>query len=668
MKKVLIANRGEIAWRILRACRKLGMSPVVVYSAADASAPYLELADQKVFLGAAEASESYLNTAKIICAAQENGCEFIHPGYGFLAENADFAESVTKAGMKFVGPSAAAMRLAGNKDAARKLAAGLGLKLPQGYDGDDQSEAAILAAAEKLGFPLLIKAAAGGGGRGMRRAASINEVAAAAAAASREAAAFFGDGKLILERDLSPARHIEVQLIGDSHGNVFHVFDRDCSLQRRYQKVIEVGPASGIPENLREKILAAAVLLGKEIKLCGAATVEFLIPTAGPGDDFYFLEINPRIQVEHPVTEMITGLDLVELQLRAAAGEKLPLVQGGIKLRGTAVEARVCAENPAKNFQAATGIIAPLFLPQPDEALRFDHALAPGIEVTPYYDSLLLKVIAFDEKEAAAWNKLDSALSSLVIGGIDTNLHFLRRIIAACGLGRVFDTVYLDRELDTLSRPADCTRLSRAALAAYVFGRSIRAEPASSLRYFRLQKENGGTGNVLGAAESGYIVSAASLDLRFESRAQPKSFGNDGLSLSIDGEEFVVRSADDDIGIPVVYVGCGATSQIVYLSGSSGAIADGIRFQIAGKPAFTASQNGTISSGKVLSPLPGKILRCEVTDGQTVARGELLLVIESMKTEHTLSAPEAGVIARLFVVPGQVVKQSELLLEFALSA
>src|SRR5499426_2967859 len=424
-RKILIANRGEIALRVMRSCHAMGIETVAVYSEADADAPHVRFAGEAVHLAAAPAQESYLSIEKIIEAARRTGADAIHPGYGFLSENAEFAESCKAAGIIFIGPPAAAIRAMGLKSSARRLAAEAGAPVVPGYDGEDQSVKTLRARMIEIGFPVLIKASAGGGGKGMRVARVRSEVDSAIEAARREAEKAFGDGSLLLEKYVEGARHVEVQIFGDAHGNLVHLFERDCSLQRRHQKVVEESPSPAVNEELRRKMGAAAVKIGRAIGYANAGTVEFIL---APSGEFYFIEVNTRLQVEHPVTEMITGLDLVRLQIEIAEGHPLPFGQGDLKAEGHAIEARLYAEDPANDFLPTTGKILDLQLPAL-EGLRIDSGIESGTEVSIHYDPMLAKLVARGEGRDAAIRKLVYALRQSSIQGLRTNRDFLIRAL-----------------------------------------------------------------------------------------------------------------------------------------------------------------------------------------------------------------------------------------------
>jgi 3-methylcrotonyl-CoA carboxylase alpha subunit len=488
LKKILIANRGEIALRIIRTAQKLGVRTVAVVSETDRGAPFARMADAAVEIGAGPAAQSYLSGEKIIAAARQTGAEGIHPGYGFLAENADFAAAVGRAGITFIGPSPEAMRRMGEKGEAKAIAAKAGIPVVAGYHGDSQSARALAREAKHIGYPLLIKAVAGGGGRGMRRVDGEDEFTAQLESARREAEAAFGDPRVLLERLIERPRHIEVQVFGDAHGNVVHLFERDCSLQRRNQKVIEEAPAPGMARELRQQITQAAVACARAVAYQGAGTVEFLVEGGQLTAEapWYFMEMNARLQVEHPVTEAITGLDLVEWQLRVASGEKLPLKQREITMSGHAIEARLSAEDPSKDFLPSCGLIVAF---EPPSGVRVDAGVEDGSIISPYYDSLIAKLIAHAGDRQAAIDELKSALNSLVIAGPKTNTAFLFALLEHDDFVRgTMDTSLIARELAGLVAAPFDPRPVGAGILRLLLGqmRKSNASPWDAVDGFQL--------------------------------------------------------------------------------------------------------------------------------------------------------------------------------------
>src|SRR5215204_3100414 len=480
--KLLIANRGEIACRVIRTARRMGIATVAVYSAADMAALHVAMADEAYPIGPPPPRQSYLNIDAVIEAACDSGAEAVHPGYGFMSENAEFAETCAAAGVVFIGPPPQAIRAMGSKAAAKALMEKHGVPVVPGYHGADQDDARLLAEADRIGFPVLIKASAGGGGRGMRIVASKGEFARALDGARREAKGAFGDDTMLLERYLERPRHIEVQVFGDSHGNLVHLFERDCSIQRRHQKIVEEAPAPGLDSTRRQQIGEAAVAAARAVGYVGAGTVEFIMQSSGAelgGERFYFMEMNTRLQVEHPVTEAVTGLDLVEWQLRVAAGEQLPVKQDELGLRGHAIEVRLYAENPARGFLPVTGTLHRLHFPEGD-GVRVDTGVREGDAVTPFYDPMIAKIIAGGENRDAARMRLGRALADTAVLGLATNLGFLARVVAdpdfAAG---AVDTGFIERRGDSLLAPAGPP--PDAALAAAALYRFLSAsEPGQA--------------------------------------------------------------------------------------------------------------------------------------------------------------------------------------------
>src|ERR1700688_4684319 len=449
-RTLLIANRGEIAVRVIRTAKAMGLRTVAVYSEADRDAMHVAMADEAVLLGPARARDSYLNIERVIEAARKTGAEAVHPGYGFLSENAEFAQACADAGLVFVGPTAAMMTAMGSKSGSKALMEKAGVPLVPGYHGDAQDEATLAKAADKVGFPVLVKASAGGGGRGMRIVRSAGELAGAITSAKREAKAAFGDDRMLIEKYVDNPRHIEVQIIGDIHGNLLSLFERECTLQRRHQKVIEEAPSPTLDASQRDAVSAAARKAAAAVNYVGAGTIEFV----SDGKDVFFIEMNTRLQVEHPVTELITGIDLVEWQLRVAFGEKLPLTQGEIRLNGHAIEARVYAENPHKNFMPSVGQIRTWHMPDQSNGLRIDAGYRSGDDVSPYYDAMLAKVIAWAPTRAAAIERLNRGLEETDVRGIVTNIPFLSALVTHRDVrANAIDTGFIERELKGLTAP-----------------------------------------------------------------------------------------------------------------------------------------------------------------------------------------------------------------------
>ncbi len=647
--KILIANRGEIACRIIRTVRRLGIASTAVYSDADRAAMHVALADEAFRIGPAPASASYLDGAKIIDAAQNSGAQAIHPGYGFLAENADFAESCAAAGVVFIGPPAAAIRAMGDKAQAKTLMEEAGVPLVPGYHGNEQDAAFLSKKALALGYPVLIKPLAGGGGKGMKIVPHEAEFATALASASREALSAFGDGRVLIEKYFSRARHVEVQIFADARQNVVHLFDRDCSIQRRHQKIIEEAPAPGLSDDLRQGMREAALSAARAIGYAGAGTVEFLLtPDA---EAFYFLEMNTRLQVEHPVTEMITGVDLVEWQVQVAAGGALPLRQDEIRSLGHAIEARVYAEDPARDFLPQPGRIARLDFPAQAARLRIDAGVRAGDAIPVDYDPMIAKVIVSDNSRRRTLRRLRAALAETRVAGVATNLGLLRAIAAHEAFNKApLDTEFVARRrADLLAQlpPAGNDVLAIAVIgllserAAFVREKAQRSgdawSPWTSQNGWRLNEEaretmrlseimHGGGGNR--AVEIRYSRNGWRLDLPGGTFFHASgTLAPDGtLAADLDGHHIKavwVRSGDEIL----VFAGANATH----------------RFLLAGLTAGGAARRDE-PPGRLVSPMPGRIAALLVAPGAMVEANQPVLVLEAMKMEHMVRAPKRGIL------------------------
>ncbi|CAN7632974.1 acetyl/propionyl/methylcrotonyl-CoA carboxylase subunit alpha [Caulobacter sp. LjRoot300] len=645
ISSVLIANRGEIARRIIRTARELGVRTIAVYSEADAQAPFVMEADVAILIGPAPARESYLVPEKILAAARQTGAEAIHPGYGFLSENADFAQAVIDAGLVWIGPPPSAIRAMGRKDAAKKLMIQAGVPTTPGYLGEDQAAERLAAEAAKIGFPVLIKAVAGGGGKGMRKVGKAEDFAALLASCQREAAASFGDDRVLLEKYVTRPRHIEVQVFGDSHGNVVHLFERDCSLQRRHQKVIEEAPAPGMDEATRAAVCDAAVKAAKAVGYVGAGTVEF-IADASEGlraDRIWFMEMNTRLQVEHPVTEMVTGQDLVEWQLLVASGEPLPLAQDEITLDGWAMEARLYAENPATGFLPSTGPLTHFRLPEGD--VRIDSAVEEGGEVTPFYDPMIAKLIAHgvDREDAAA--RLAEACRLVEVYPVKTNAAFLVQCASHPDFvdGDV-DTGFIEARLEELTQRTFSDAPTLAAigqrLEAFMEVDQPRADvwasAPSRLLGFRMNAPR----------------AAMDLPLRIDGKPVPLRValaGGTGDDWSWDITVEDGRPLDDVDVLPSAF---GDDPLYVFEGG------DVREFDFAYQ---AGGAHAAASDGAILSPMPGKIVSVAVEAGQAVVKGQTLLTLEAMKMEHALAAPFDGVVTELSAVAGGQVSEGVVL-------
>ena len=623
--KLLVANRGEIAVRIFRTCRRLGIETVAVYSDADRAAMHVREADEAVHIGAAPAAESYLRTEAILAAARETGANAVHPGYGFLSENAAFAEAVIAAGLAWVGPPPAAIRSMGPKDEAKRIAEEAGVPVLPGYRGEAQDISTLTKAAEMVGYPLLIKAVAGGGGRGIRQVSRAADLQAELTSAVREAESSFGDGRVMLEKLVERPRHIEVQVFGDQHGNVVHLFERDCSLQRRRQKVIEEAPAPGMPESVRKAMTDAAVKLAKAVGYQGAGTVEFIVDGSKPLglDTFWFLEMNTRLQVEHPVTEAITGTDLVEWQLIVASGGKLPLKQKDIKLTGHAFEARICAEDPAEGFRPGAGLILEFgLLEEPDgEALRWDAGFESGDRVPSNYDSMIAKLIVHGETREAALQSLNDTLAHTQLCGVPSNAGFLRR----CALSEAFATGthhvnWIGENLDALAAVPQAHR--EAALSAVA---SLLLDDEGAVSPWDLHD-----GFRLNSVPRRAVLLAA-----------------DGAAELVDPDAPI----SDETPFPLV----------TDLSPRRFAVTTGGDTFLVTIPEFSADADAALGGNVVKAPMPGKVLSVLATAGKAVTRGETLAVLEAMKMEHALAAPRDGVVETVHASAGQQVADGDVL-------
>jgi len=611
LNKILIANRGEIACRVIDTARRLGVRSVAVYSDFDAGARHVELADEAVHIGAAPAASSYLDIAAVIKAAQTSGAAGIHPGYGFLSENAEFAKACLDQGLVFIGPPAPAIDTMGSKQASKQLMETAAVPLIPGYHGSDESDDVLTKAAQDIGFPLMIKASAGGGGKGMRRVDRADDFESALAAARREAKAAFGDDRILLEKMLVNARHVEIQVFADNHGNVVHLFERDCSLQRRHQKVIEEAPAPGLSADTRAAMGRAAVAAARAVDYRGAGTVEFIMDDA---ENFYFMEMNTRLQVEHPVTEMITGVDLVEWQLRVASGEPLPLDQETLSASGWSVEARLYAENPAKRFLPATGTLHHLRFPPADQDLRIETGVREGDTIGIHYDPMIAKIVAAGQNREAAIARLDRALGETHISGLVTNLSFLQLLLRDPEFvaGRAH-TQYLDGSLgELLPRlpAADEQIVALAALAEYQHQAQRQAEDVSPW-YSELLAAPAGT----------LHWRAAGIEHRGAyHRASMSANAAKGAALEL-------------------FVG-GAT------------------YNLRIEPDYTAPGGAGAAGQGMTAPMPGNIVAVLVEVGARVQAGDPLVVMEAMKMEHRILASRAGVVSAIACAVGDSVDEN----------
>ena len=619
MKRLLIANRGEIARRIIRTAHRMGIETVAVYSDADRHAPHVREATTARHLGPAPARDSYLDPAKVLAAARDAGADGVHPGYGFLSENASFAEAVIANGLIWVGPSPSAIAAMGLKDAAKRLMAEAGVPTTPGYLGEDQSLGRLQTEADRIGYPVLIKAVAGGGGKGMRKVEAADDFAAALASCQREASASFGDDRVLLETYVTRPRHIEVQVFADAWGNVVHLFERDCSLQRRHQKVTEEAPAPGMDEATRAAITAAAIKAARAVNYQGAGTIEFIADGSGPltAERIWFMEMNTRLQVEHPVTEMITGLDLVEWQIRIARGEPLPLAQGAIHAKGHAIEARLYAENPAKKFLPSTGPLQHFRLPHAGDGVRIDTGVGQGGEVTPFYDPMIAKIIVHADTREAAARKLSEACAEVEVWPVKTNAGFLSRCAAHADFvaGHV-DTGFIEARLETLVGDG----LPTAAVASVAALALVELEDRDS---------DPTPWAALGGAMGFRLNAEPQVEIRVE--AAGAVIAAPLIDADLDADDVLV--VDDAV--------------VVFDAGDVHAF----RWPVAERGADAAS------SGLLISPMPGRIVSVGAEAGARVKKGQPIVTLEAMKMEHALVAPFDGKLVELTVKMGDHVSE-----------
>jgi 3-methylcrotonyl-CoA carboxylase alpha subunit len=666
-KKILIANRGEIACRVAATCRRLGIRTVAVYSAADANARHVMACDEAVAIGGTSPKDSYLRADRILAAAQSTGAQAVHPGYGFLSENAEFAQACADAGIAFIGPPAAAIAAMGSKSAAKALMEKAGVPLVPGYHGDDNTPELLAREAARIGYPVLIKASAGGGGKGMRRVDQAADFAAALASCQREARNSFGSDHVLVERYVLRPRHIEIQVFGDSQGQVIHLFERDCSVQRRHQKVLEEAPAPGMSDARRAEMGAAAVAAAQAVGYVGAGTVEFIAEEVDDGDlRFYFMEMNTRLQVEHPVTEAITGLDLVEWQLRVAAGQPLPLRQDQLQITGHAIEARICAEQPDKNFLPATGRLDVLRWP-PHVAfargpVRVDAGVGEGDAITPFYDSMVAKLIVHGDTRAQALARLDAALAATHIVGLHTNVAFLRRVVASQAFATAdLDTALIEREQAVLlNQPPMPLEMAAAGVVAHALAEEAAAEGndpwsrrdgwrmhGGARRHFDIQHAGAVHAVALARPHGAAAGDArqATLELQIGDQRWPLH------AKALGGDRHDVTLADRRLHLAVYVQG----ERVAVFAPEHSAVLQQI-------DAIAHAGEAAAEGGQLTAPMPGKVIAFLAKAGDTVTRGQALAVMEAMKMEHTLHAPRDGVVAELlYAVGDQVGEGGELL-------
>jgi len=657
-KKILIANRGEIACRVAATARRMGLLTVAVYSDADAQAKHVAVCDEAVHIGASAPKDSYLRWERIIEAAKATGAEAIHPGYGFLSENEAFARACAEAGLVFIGPPPSAISAMGLKAASKQLMEGAGVPLVPGYHGADQDPALLRHEAERIGYPVLIKASAGGGGKGMRVVERAADFDAALASCQREAINSFGDAAVLIERYVQRPRHIEIQVFGDTLGHYVHLFERDCSVQRRHQKVLEEAPAPGMTPELRQQMGLAAVAAARAVNYVGAGTVEFIVEQRAGGEmHFFFMEMNTRLQVEHPVTEAITGQDLVEWQLRVAAGEPLPCTQEQLQIRGHAIEARICAENPDNNFLPATGTLAVYRKPACSSfergSVRVDDGVREGDAISPYYDSMVAKLIVHGDTREQALARLDAALAQTRIVGLATNVQFLRHVLSSRSFSQAdLDTALIQREEAVLFQQE---KLGAPLAVAAAVAQTLLAERALEGADPFSRRD--------GWRSHGVATRPFEFSFRGETLAAQLGYGRDGtLTLTLGEQSGPLRFSARADGIDLQFAGQRETVQTwtqgetVHVFGARGAtqIVEIDRLAHAGE---TATEGGRLTA-----PMPGKVVSFAVQAGDIVKAGQVLAVLEAMKMEHTIAAPGDGTVAELLYAPGdQVAEGAELL-------
>ena len=659
--KILIANRGEIACRVIKTARRMGIRTVAVYSEADANARHVRLADEAVLLGPAAARESYLVADKIIDACKRTGAQAVHPGYGFLSENEDFAEALAANGITFIGPPASAIRAMGSKSEAKKLMGAAAVPLTPGYHGDDQTPELLHKEADGIGYPVLIKAAAGGGGKGMRLVEKSADFPDALASCKREAISSFGDDHVLIEKYITKPRHIEIQVFADTLGNCVYLFERDCSVQRRHQKVLEEAPAPGMPEERRRQMGEAAVAAAKAVGYVGAGTVEFIAMQDGT---FYFMEMNTRLQVEHPVTEMITGQDLVEWQLRVAAGQPLPLRQEQLAIRGHALEARIYAEDANKGFLPATGKLIRLAPPTESINVRVDTGVEEGDEITPFYDPMIAKLIVWDETRDGALARMRKALADYQVAGLTTNIDFLSRLVACPAFaGADLDTGLIERQKEFLFPEAQA--IPRDALLVATVGELLWEQHEAKLAaknsgdpWSPWHARDGWRMNLSSARTISFRDGEALVDAHVRYQGDQWQITLAGQSTlargkKLEGDRFAVELDDRRLMASVVAVD---DKRSVFLQGST--------YTLLRDDPLHRVDAGDSHGGGLTAPMPGKVVALLAQPGQAVEKGTPLLILEAMKMEHTITAPASGVVKAFCYAAGEQVSDGAPLVEF----
>ena len=663
-EKILIANRGEIACRVARTARRMGIRTVAVYSEADRDALHAAACDEAYHIGPAPARDSYLRADRILDVARRSGAQAVHPGYGFLSENESFAQACAAAGVVFIGPPAAAIRAMGSKSNSKVLMERAGVPLVPGYHGEAQDAELLAREAARIGFPVLIKASAGGGGKGMRVVRSADELEAAVASARREAASSFGDDRLLIEKYLERPRHVELQIFADTHGSCVHLFERDCSVQRRHQKVLEEAPAPGMQAQRRRQMGSAAVAAARAVNYVGAGTVEFILDASG---QFYFMEMNTRLQVEHPVTEMITGLDLVEWQLRVASGEPLPLTQEQLAIRGHAIEARVYAEDPAKGFLPAVGVVEHLREPAPSAHVRVDTGVREGDEIGVNYDPMIAKLICWDVDRDAALRRMRQALAEYQVAGLANNLQFLSAVVAHRAFAEahrdpgLLDTGLIERyrvELLPDGQPA-----GDVTLAVAVLSELLRADEEA-----RVRARSSGDPHSPWHDSSGWRLNEDNFHVFTFTDGERKvpvtaHYRAAGYELELPGGHVMAKGElDGDGRLAVDLDGARMLGQVVRRGNELTVFVQGTshRLQLEALEAV----DDAAAAGSLTSPMPGSVIDVLVKAGERVEKGAPLMLIEAMKMEHTIAAPAAGRVMEIFFAKGDLVKEGVELLGF----
>ena len=666
--KILIANRGEIACRVAATARRMAVKTVAVYSDADAGAKHVAACDEAIHIGGSAPKDSYLRWEKIIAAAQATGAQAIHPGYGFLSENEEFAQACAKAGLVFIGPPASAIKAMGLKAESKQLMEKAGVPLVPGYHGANQDPALLQAEADRIGYPVLIKASAGGGGKGMRAVDKAEDFASALASCKREAINSFGDDAVLIEKYVQRPRHIEIQVFGDTHGNYVYLFERDCSVQRRHQKVLEEAPAPGMTPEMRAQMGLAAVAAARAVNYVGAGTVEFIVEQRDGGEmNFFFMEMNTRLQVEHPVTEAITGQDLVEWQLRVASGEKLPKAQDELRIMGHAIEARICAENPDNNFLPATGTLHVYGLPvcttfeRADDAVRVDSGVREGDSISPYYDSMVAKLIVHGSTREQALARLDTALAQTHIVGLTTNVQFLRHVTTSPSFAQAqLDTALIPRESAVL--------FNQEKVGLHMATAAMVADMLVSEHALAQQANVHGWIDPWAQRDGWRSHGASNREFMLEFHGDPHTalftrLHDGGLQLTIDGNTAALRytplaggALDVRYGDLRSTVNLYKKGEVAYVFSAQGAT------QIIAIDALAHAGEVHAEVGRLTAPMPGKVVSFAVKAGDAVKKGQPVAVMEAMKMEHTIAAPADGTVAELLFTPGdQVTEGAELL-------